>query len=285
MESSDDVDDVDEVDTGLDRLLSLRRDAPVAGFPATWGAPAFGLFHGGGGGEFSALGFHDHPHLGVYGNDDYTPFFPVVAVSLPATPTRVAAPGLDLPEAVVAEINHSNKVEYYFLIHSEHVKGPCQKFQCDRDDEINVMLHPWVFRGCAFDASLSAIRTVRVGLFAPDGVFETHCDLEDGGVPFGRLEERTVAIHDMRFSPCNMHIRVDVRPDRPPFVFFLTVCMYADRVVLSLHCLPTSQAVASQIAASVTKKCNSLESLLEAVSAGGEANTLLLSKLCTFFAV
>ena len=123
----------------------MRRDAPVAGFPATWGAPSFELFRGGGGGVFSALGFHDHPHLGVYGNDDYMPFFPVVAVSLPATPTRVAAPGLDLPEAVVAEINRaammggdgSSKVEYYFLIHSEHVKGPCQKFQCDRDDEIN----------------------------------------------------------------------------------------------------------------------------------------------------
>ena len=81
-----------------------------------------------------------------------------------------------------------------------------------------------------------------------------------------------------------MHIRVDVRPERPPFVFFLVVCVHNDRAVLSLHCLPTSEASAAQITATIAE-CVTLGSLLEAITVGGEAYTMLLSKLCTFLAV
>ena len=104
----------------------------------------------------------------------------------------------------------------------------------------------------------------------------------NGDVAF--LEDQINSILLQAFSPCNMHIRVDVGPDRPPFVFFLIVCVFDGRVALSLHCLPTSEAVASQVAATA-EECTTLESLLEAISAGGEVYTSLLSKMCTFLSV
>ena len=67
-----------EQTTTLDMLLTLRQPEPEG----TWGMPAFQMFVGATPGCFSALGFHCHPHVGVYG-DDFTPCFPMVAISLP----------------------------------------------------------------------------------------------------------------------------------------------------------------------------------------------------------
>ena len=143
------------------------------------------------------------------------------------------------------------------------------------------MLHPFVFRDCKFDANFSETRTVRVGLFAAEGVSEAHCDLEDGGVPFGRLEERTVAIHDYCFSPCNMHIRVS-NMEHAPFVFFVTLCFCSDSTaVMSLHCLPTSEEYAGDVAGLVAK-CSTIRDLLEEIALGQGIYSMLLSKLSTF---
>ena len=121
--------------------------------PYVKGLPAFQLFAGATPSSFSVLGFHCHPHIGVYG-DDFTPCFPMVALSLPATmPLLNAALDVDaaadafslhiaphLEEgALDASVDPLATTEFYFLLHALPQRSPCQKFVCDRNDEINLM--------------------------------------------------------------------------------------------------------------------------------------------------
>ena len=191
----------------IDALLSSQRIA-TNDVQGTWGKPAFQIFGGHVPSTFPGLGFHCHPQIGIYGND-FTPSFPLVAISLPATHQRLSSPSLSLPSTVLALIETEQvMVEYYYLIHSYPGRQPCQKFSCDRNDEINVMLHPFVYQNEHVNGAFVGIRNVLVGAFAHEFVSQAHVDVKDGGVPFDVLERRTVAIHDMCFSPCNMHIRV-----------------------------------------------------------------------------
>ena len=215
-------------DDDLDELLSMPFTLLNNNTP-TWGKNAIYLFRGhtpsiipGG------LGFHCHPHIGIYGQD-FTPAFPLVAISLPPTERRLSSSSLCLPPEVLSFVKSKKDVQYYFLIHSYPGKRPCQKFTCNRNDEINLMLHPFIFQDDAIDTEYASIRNVQVGAFATEGVHSTHLDLEDGGVPFEKLEQRTVAIHDMCFSPCNLHIRVDYsESEKKGFAYFCTVAAEED---------------------------------------------------------
>ena len=70
-------------------------------------------------------------------------------------------------------------------------------------------LQPYVYEGNEFSQDFAAITTVKVGAFnCSANVAPAHLDLKDGGVPFYHLEDRTVAIHDQRFSPCNLHLQL-----------------------------------------------------------------------------
>ena len=286
--------------TNLIALLALpRSNTPSEGFAATWGQPSFELFHPTvtPPARFSGLGFHTHPHLGVYG-DTFLPFFPSIALSLPATPTLLSSARLGLSQAVLTEIladsttqqqhdDHSDlkvmsKVEYYFLLHSGVQRGPCQKFICSRDDEINLMLHPFVFQDSTFTSDLVSVRKARVGLFAPEGVFPAHLDLQDGGVPFHQLEERTVAIHDQSFSPCNMHIRLDFTKE---ICYFVTVVSYEQRWVVTLHAVPTAppgQNRNLEVVSTAAQEAATLGELVDALRQGGEGTAMLLVKLKEF---
>ena len=215
-------------DNDLDDLLSMPFTLLNNNTP-TWGKNAIYLFRGhtpsiipGG------LGFHCHPHIGIYGQD-FTPAFPLVAISLPPTERRLSSSSLCLPPEVLSFVKSKKDVQYYFLIHSYPGKRPCQKFTCNRNDEINLMLHPFIFQDDAIDTEYASIRNVQVGAFATEGVHSTHLDLEDCGVPFEKLEQRTVAIHDMCFSPCNLHIRVDYsESEKKGFAYFCTVAAEED---------------------------------------------------------
>ena len=215
-------------DDDLDDLLSMPFTLLNNNTP-TWGKNAIYLFRGhtpsiipGG------LGFHCHPHIGIYGQD-FTPAFPLVAISLPPTERRLSSSSLCLPPEVLSFVKSKKDVQYYFLIHSYPGKRPCQKFTCNRNDEINLMLHPFIFQDDAIDTEYASIRNVQVGAFATEGVHSTHLDLEDCGVPFEKLEQRTVAIHDMCFSPCNLHIRVDYsESEKKGFAYFCTVAAEED---------------------------------------------------------
>jgi hypothetical protein len=81
-----------------------------------------------------------------------------------------------------------------------------------------------------------------VGLFDTEGVRPTHLDLADGGVAFGRLEQRTVVMHNGgACSPANNQLRLAEQP-QPALVRFTAVAVHlaSRRVVISTHWLPTT---------------------------------------------
>jgi hypothetical protein len=292
----------DDRENKLDQLLSLPF-VSLDRVEGTWGKPALQLFAGHVPDTFTSLGFHCHPHLGIYGQD-YTPAFPIVALSLPPSDQRLSSSSLSLPPDVLELVrSKANVAEYYFLIHSYPGRQPCQKFICTRNDEINLMLHPMVFANNVVNEEFASIRTVHVGAFATEGVEEAHLDVKDGGVPFGRMEKRTVAMHDMSFSPCNMHIRMKYDDDdvgkieRGGFAFFCTVAWWTvettragiagqsvvkensgiDQCTISVHCVPLGKTVEDNLWSMISES-NTLEDLVALLSTSAE-HMVLLSKL------
>ena len=81
-----------------------------------------------------------------------------------------------------------------------------------------------------------------MGLFDTEGVRPTHLDLADGGVAFGRLEQRTVVMHNgVACSPANNQLRLAELP-QPALVRFTAVAVHlaSRRAVISTHWLPTT---------------------------------------------
>jgi predicted nicotinamide N-methyase len=165
----------------IDTLLSMKRIA-ANDVKGTWGIPSFQLFAGDNSPPriFPGLGFHCHPHIGIYGND-FTPAFPIVALSLPPSHKRLSSTSLSLPNDVLHLIQSKTKIEYYFLIHSYPGRNKCQNFLCNNDDEINLMLHPYIYQNDNVNQDFVGVKNVLVGAFATEGVLETHLDLNDGG--------------------------------------------------------------------------------------------------------
>ena len=303
-------------------LLLVKRIPPDQ-VQGTWGLPAFQLFAHDethlSPATFPGLGFHCHPHIGIYG-EDFTPAFPIIALSIPPTKQRLGSSSLSLPENVLHVVNEvENNIEYYFLVHSYPGRRPCQKFNCERNDEINLMLHPFLYQDEDVNEQFVGVQNVQVGVFAREGVLSSHLNFKDGGVPFDVLESRTCCIHDMCFSPCNMHIRVDYegeteeRSGDPMFAYFCTVAVAAPKAaaleaapeaapaagakegggtagerrttsnrgsVVTVHCVPLDKSVETMMRGMIAS-VETLEDLLGALAASDDT-TILLSKLCGY---
>lgn len=100
------------------------------------------------------------------------------------------------------------QLRVYAAVHGNMPPHPCGKLVCERSDEVNLFLHPWLHADVDFTPELVVNDVISVGVFCARGVEATHQDLNDGGVSFGSMSPRTVCIHDQCFSPCNLQMRL-----------------------------------------------------------------------------
>jgi len=181
-------------------------------------------------------------------------------------------------------------LDVFWILHSAPVRQECQKFRCSNTNEVNVMLHMWANEGVfeLLDESVAVNYRVPVGVFdtglsAPSHVRPVHQDLVDAGVRFGRLEERSVVIHDTCFSPENAMLQL-VDGDAVRTHSFCTAAAWSGRRALAVHVLPNRDAV-ERAAAAVVDQVQAAPELVPALQAGGfdlEAADLaaLLERLC-----
>ena len=101
-----------------------------------------------------------------------------------------------------------------------------------------------------------------------------------------QLEDRTVAVHDQRFSPCNNHVRIKSphEPGGRDCASFTSVVICADgRACVTSHCIPTQPAgpvercVQEKILAAKT-----VEELLGGLNEAGPAGALVKHHLNAF---
>lgn len=236
-----------------------HEDIIAADAIGTWGSPCFQLFAGVKPQLFDALQFCSHPYLGVYG-DDFTPWFPLVSLSVPEKQ-------FDLPQAVLDELSSIPETDIYLFVHPSAKRQPCQKFTCDKDDEANFMLHPWIFKDDEFNEELAKIESVRIGVFNSVGIAPVHQDLQDAGIPFNSLDERTVAVHNQSFSPCNMHLQILY--DQFDVCIFTTVTIYQNRACVVYSIVPTKQDIEDK-ALEIVNSSKSIEELIANFNKGND---------------
>ena len=76
-----------------------------------------------------------------------------------------------------------------------------------------------------FTASLSCcVHQVPLGVYSAVGVKAVHQDLQDAGVSFEVMEERSVVIHDQCFSPENAMLQLDDEYAGWSSIFFFFWC-------------------------------------------------------------
>lgn len=108
-------------------------------------------------------------HIALYG-DEFEPLTPLALLQLPTAPAflraclaqspallEVLAAHLDdsyassqSPETRTASSFATNTrpaLEFFVSILGVPVRGPCQHFQCDATDELNLVAHAWRFHG------------------------------------------------------------------------------------------------------------------------------------------
>ena len=186
-------------------------------------AVAFQLWLGKRAPIFGAFGYHCVPHIGVYG-DEYTPALPIALVSFTVSDGQYDAL---LPPSVAAilwkcedrALIVPGRVELLLHIHSGIVRQPCSHFLCDRDNEFNLMAHPWIFAADdVANGSDEISARAFIGVFEPCGVEERHrgplCQ-EQLGAPIGWLADLEVLLHDRRFSPHNATLGLSRRGALP----------------------------------------------------------------------
>lgn len=78
----------------------------------------------------------------------------------------------------------------YFIIHTQPISSPCQKFLCNNTNEVNLVYHCWLFRDAPYDLEKNFTDQLNMGVFEPSGVRPVHQDLQDSGVEFGGVSER-----------------------------------------------------------------------------------------------
>jgi len=83
-------------------------------------------------------------------------------------------------------------------------------------------------------------------VFEPVGVRAVHMDVKEGGAPIGMLSQRTVILHDRRFSPANAQLQLDGSTDTPVF-FSLAVDKALRAGVVTLHVLPVGDGPSDAI--------------------------------------
>lgn len=126
------------------------------------------------------------------------------------------------------------------------------------------MLHCWRFPWAEFRPEADEVAHVDMGLFDTVGVRPVHQDLQDAGVSFEHLSERTVVVHGMAFSPENAQFQL--AGDRRVCRFF-SAARSVGRRVAALHVLPAVEEAADALRARVAEACT----LRELVAALREA--------------
>lgn len=81
-------------------------------------------------------------------------------------------------------------VDFYYIIHTQPIPAPCQKFLCDNTDEVNLVFHCWLFQEAPFDPDETFIDQLDMGIFEPRGVQPVHQNLLDSGIEFGTTSPR-----------------------------------------------------------------------------------------------
>ncbi len=106
-------------------------------------------------------------HMALYG-DDFEPLIPLALLQLPTAPAclRACLPQSPaLREVLAAHLDDSSSqspeklstpssatnarpaLEFFVSILGAPMRGPCQHFQCDATDELNLLAHAWRFHG------------------------------------------------------------------------------------------------------------------------------------------
>mmetsp|Transcript_18122 Transcript_18122/g.28373 ORF Transcript_18122/g.28373 Transcript_18122/m.28373 type:complete len:298 (-) Transcript_18122:667-1560(-) len=215
---------------------------------------------------FDGIPVHTNVHLGCYG-DFYLPFFPVILLELPP-PSHPGVPnGCHFPPPLISCLKGSDvPPESFVVAHSLPTLGPCQHFICENEDEMNLMFHPWVYRGCVFNELFSDIQVVQMGVFGANGILPVHQDLKSfhaRGIPFDTLEEREVSVHNQCFSPANA--QVQLCPEAQMAFFFSVGRTQTSREIITYHLVPltpTVEALLLKIAAESRTLCDLCESLV-----------------------
>ena len=81
-------------------------------------------------------------------------------------------------------------IDLFVIIHTYPPPSICQKFLCDKENEVNLMYHFWLFPCAPLDDSFVRQEVLEMGVFEPHGVAPVHQDLKDGGVAFHYVEGR-----------------------------------------------------------------------------------------------
>jgi len=83
-----------------------------------------------------------------------------------------------------------------------------------------------------------------MGLFGAYGVVPVHQNLQDAGLAFDSIGDRTVAIHGEAFSPENAQFQLS---DTVPIAHFFSYAYSPDgRQVLTFHILPETDQAGAQ---------------------------------------
>lgn len=180
-------------------------------------------------GFLTGAGFLTTPHIGCYSHEDYTPFLPIVCISVPVVDLVRQLPSsvvdvlrVVLQRGMIGQPGQPNQsiessLDLYAIIHSGWQPATCQHFQCERRDEANLLYHPWTFAGDDVEGIANGddiAAGLFCGLFEPWRVEPCHLDRQgEDGCPFNRLSKRITVAHGGRFSPNNNNFRL-VGPGR-----------------------------------------------------------------------
>ena len=121
-----------------------------------------------------------------------------------------------------------------------------------------MMYHTWLWgdtHGADFSTETELSARVHMGVFEGNGVRPVHTDLEDSGIEFDRMGERSAIIHGGCFSPANAQLQLAPLGGEAAGCSSSSGCSWAAlahhtetaRAVLSWHVLPRSASAADAI--------------------------------------
>lgn len=209
---------------------------------------------------------------GVYGED----YYPTQA---PAVIEVEYSESLALPESMKTAIGsigaaQRGDTEFVIVFHEAPRFHECEKFLCTNRDEFNIMYHGWAYPTYSMadnnEESNAVLKTLVSGAFDVTGVQGVHLNLQDSGLTIDKLNEYTIIIHDMSFSPENLMLQVDHAYDLCSFFCF--ACLpESGRSIASLHVLPVTDAANYQLktCAETSTTFGELLSSLDALAVSG----------------
>lgn len=149
-------------------------------------------------------------------------------------------------------------MDCYVVVHTRPPPGLCQKFLCSNRNEINILYHCWLFPDIPYDRSITRSEMLAMGVFEPAGVQSVHQELQDAGVPFHYLDQRTVCVHGCCFSPENAQLQLQ---SGCQLHTFFSAAKHENRRVCTYHIIPASDEVELTLRNSISK-CTTVGNLL-----------------------